>query len=246
VRRRAPHGLTRLQGAARLGRGLRETFPRLLIVDDHEIVRQGLVVALEAARCVEIVGVAGTGAEAITIARRSLPQLALVDVRLPDLDGRELCARLLALLPSLSIVVLTSDSGEDTARELLAAGAVAFVTKSAGLAAILSTVAGVVDGAITHERPRRILSPSSSAAMPTGASASRLVSVHQERLLELAAQGLSNRAIGARLCVSESTVRFHLQNLKAKFGASTLAELLAIASGVGAIAPGPEHLVGTA
>ena len=209
---------------------------RVLVVDDHEVVREGVSAALAADEQFEVVGAVATAAAALQVARRTRPDVALVDLRLPDLLGDRLCVELRQRLPSTAVVVLSSYMSEDTVRTAMEAGAAAYITKGAGLAELRKALVGVsVNG---EERIERPIVGQLHDLVSRRTDDERLTP-QQERVLELSAEGLTYREIGARLFISESTVRFHVQKLKAKFGARTKAELIAraIRSGAGASAP---------
>ena len=210
---------------------------RILIVDDHEVVREGLVAALSSDANREVVGVASTAAKAMRRAKQTLPDVALLDVRLPDMGGIELCRHMHQNFPSMAIVVLTSYLSEDTVRGAVEAGAAGYVTKSAGLGELRRVLANIEEtpgaahpGGASQivEQLHRIAQANAGGAGPTP---------QQQRVLELAAEGLTSEQIGARLFISESTVRFHLQKLKAKLGARSKTELIARAIRKGLIPP---------
>jgi DNA-binding NarL/FixJ family response regulator len=213
---------------------------RLLIVDDHEVVREGLRLSLSSDRAIDVVGTAGTGAEAMTQIRRTLPDVALTDLRLPDTDGSTLCARIRADYPSTRVVVLTTYLSEEIVRQVADAGASAFVTKASGLAELRAVLEQVARG----EDPLRGVNPEAVVDRLHGTvvvhDARPLLTPRQERVLELAADGLTYAEIGRRLFISESTVRFHIQALKARLGARTKTELIATAIRTALIAPGPD------
>jgi DNA-binding NarL/FixJ family response regulator len=213
---------------------------RILIVDDHEIVREGLRASLAADGRFEVVGEAGSGKEALRRVRQTLPDIALVDLRLPDMRGEELARELKRDFPSTSVIILSTYLSEDTVRGALEAGAVGYVTKAAGLPELIATIERVsqgdvaVDATVGPQIVRQLhalVSSRMSESTPTP---------QQERVLELAAQGFTNEEIGSRLFISESTVRFHIQKLKAKFVARTKTELIAKAIRTGFIAPAGE------
>jgi DNA-binding NarL/FixJ family response regulator len=213
---------------------------RILVVDDHEIVREGVNTVLEAEPRYEIVGAASTGREALEQARRTLPDVVLLDLRLPDIRGEELCRKLRKGFPSTAVIVLTTYLSEGTVRGALDAGATAYVTKSAGLSELRSALDSLRPGKETPqpasgsqivERLHELVSQRIAESLPTP---------RQERVLELAAQGLTNKEIGERLYISESTVRFHIQRLKERLGARTKTELIAKAIRAGVIAPASE------
>lgn len=219
---------------------------RLLIVDDHEVVREGLASALAADERFEIVGTAATGKAALERARQTLPDIALVDLRLPDMRGEDLTRQIRERFPSTAVIVLTTYLGEGTVRAALEAGAAAYVTKAAGLPELRAAIERVVeeptavDGTAAPQIVKQLHSLVAARmddAIPTP---------RQEAVLELAAQGMTNGEIGARLFISESTVRFHVQKLKEKFSARTKTELIAKAIRTGFIAPALEDGVSQA
>jgi DNA-binding NarL/FixJ family response regulator len=215
----------------------------VLIVDDHEIVRDGLQARLTATGRYGSITAAASGREALQLARRLLPEVIVVDLRLPDMNGTELCRRLRERHPGVKIVVLTTYLSEETVRSALAAGADAYVTKAAGVdelrRAIDRALAGAGDaGAVPAQIVQRL-----HALVDSRIDAAQ-ATPQQTRVLELAAEGLTNREIGERMYLSESTVRFHVQRLKARLGARTKTELIAKAIRGGLIAPAPEHMAG--
>lgn len=213
---------------------------RLLIVDDHEVVREGLASALATDERFEIVGTAASGKEALERARQTLPDIALVDLRLPDMRGEDLTREIRQRFPSTAVIVLSTYLGEGTVRASLDAGASAYVTKAAGLpelrAAIDRVIAddGATDGAAAPQIVKQLHS------LVAARMDDSIPTPRQEAVLELAAQGLTNGEIGDKLFISESTVRFHVQKLKEKFSAKTKTELIAKAIRTGFIAPALE------
>ena len=210
---------------------------RVLIVDDHDVVREGLCAALPEPQY-DVVGLAGTGADALALARESAPDVVLIDLRLPDMSGEDLCQTLRQEFPNLALVILTTYVSEETVRRTLQAGATAYVTKSAGINELLLVLEDIrVDRQDGLEEPQivKVLHE-----LVSGRKSAALLTPQQEAVLELAAQGFTNREIGDRLFISESTVRFHLQKLKGKFGARNKGDLIATAIRRGAIAPAEE------
>jgi DNA-binding NarL/FixJ family response regulator len=212
---------------------------RVLVVDDHEVVREGLSAALASDGQFEIVAAVPTAAAALAVASRSRPDVALIDLRLPDLMGDRLCAELRKRQPSIALVVLSSYVSEDTVRAAMEAGASAYITKGAGLSELRKALAAV---AITGEGSGKPQIVGQLHDLVSRRDNDNRLTPQQERVLELSAEGLTYREIGARLFISESTVRFHMQKLKAKFGARTKTELIARAIRSGAMAPAAEAL----
>jgi DNA-binding NarL/FixJ family response regulator len=214
---------------------------RVFIVDDHDIVRIGLCTAISKLHCV--VGLAGTVADALEQLPRTRPNVALVDFRLPDGTGVELCRQIRAAHPEIAVVLLSAYLSEDTVRSALAAGAAAYVTKASGLPELMGVLDALGQGAESAAvgGTQQIVSRMHAAA--SRAQGARLTP-HQENILELAARGLTNQEIGSRLYISESTVRFHMQNMKKALGARSKTDLIVRAMRIGAISPAPEGAIG--
>src|SRR3954463_3008533 len=120
---------------------------KVLIVDDHEVVREGLLGALAQDPRFEMVGAAANAPDALRLARQKLPEIAVVDMHLPNVAGDELCCKLRALLPSISVVILSSYLTEEAVRRATGAGAAAYVTKAAGLPELRRVLGRLWDGA---------------------------------------------------------------------------------------------------
>ncbi|WP_130290949.1 response regulator transcription factor [Pseudonocardia sediminis] len=198
---------------------------RLLVADDHEVVRAGLTAALSAEERFEIVGAVGTGDEAISVVTETRPDVAVVDMRLPDMPGHELCRRLRKASPGTAVVVLTSYLTESAIRDALRAGASAYVTKAAGLAELRTAIDDAHDGrtgapsSVSQivRRMEEVVGSRDRTDSPTP---------QQARVLELLARGLTYAAIAESLVISESTVRFHVQKLKVKLEATGRTDLV--------------------
>ena len=184
-----------------------------------------------------VVGTASTAAEAVEVARSTLPDIALVDIRLPDLSGDQLCPVLKDVVPGISLIILTTYLSEEMVRRSLAAGAAEYVTKAAGLPELLAAL----DRVKSKPQAGKPQHASGIVQQLYDVTAKRLQAVpltpQQESVLELAAQGLTNDEIGRRLFITESTVRFHLGKLREAFAARSKTELVAKAIRAGAISP---------
>lgn len=215
---------------------------RVLVVDDHEVVRYGIVASISSLQFARVVAVAASGTEAVSIANQARPDVAIVDMRLPDMSGEQVCRQLLAINPRLSVVMLTSYLSHEAVRLAQSAGAAAYVTKGAGIARLKETLA-----ALNTNPGMRLTDESVSAIVHrldeaiTGTSMVQPVTPHQQRVLQLAAAGLTNGQIGERLHISESTVRFHIQKLKRVLGAPTRTALIVKAMQGGTILPNEDH-----
>lgn len=216
---------------------------RILVVDDHEVVREGLVATLREGEGDHTVTTAPTAADALRQLALDEPDVAVVDLRLPDMSGADLCRRITTEYPSIACVMLTSYLSETTVREAQASGACAYVTKAAGLPELRRVLREIETGGLgtTPENGPQIVQRLHEIV--TERSSTALLTPQQERVLELAASGLTNHEIGTRLFISESTVRFHVQKLKARFDARSRTNLIARAIRSGAIAPAPDDAV---
>jgi DNA-binding NarL/FixJ family response regulator len=208
---------------------------RILLVDDHEVVTAGLTAALEGEEGMRVVSSAASGAQALVVAREVRPTVAIVDYRLPDISGAELCRQLKKLEDPPVVIVLSTYLSEEIVREAFAAGAQAFVTKASGLAELKRELRAIAAGTPGPPDPPRVVARlhrlMHSELGDTGATP------QQAAVIRLAAKGLTNREIGARLYVSEATVRFHLQSLKRRLGARNRVGLVVRAIEDGIIEP---------
>lgn len=197
---------------------------RLLVVDDHEVVRAGLTAALAQDPRLEVAGSAGSGREALALLAELRPDVAVVDMRLSDMSGDDLCRRLRERLPGLAVVVLSTYLTEPAVRAAVEAGASGYVTKAAGLAELraaieeATTVTGrPVSVSQIMRRLEDVVGDRDGVGVPTP---------QQARVLALAAEGLTYCEMARRLSISESTVRFHIQKMKVKLGARSRTELV--------------------
>ena len=187
----------------------------VFLVDDHEVVRRGVAEVLEDDPGIVVVGEAGTVGEALTRVPAVRPDVVLIDMRLPDGDGAELCAALLARLPRLRCLVLTSYADLQAMEAAAQAGAAGFLLKQVRVAALVSAVRTVAGGGTLFPTE----GPVPTARRDAGA-AGRLASLtEQERsVLRLIGEGLTNRQIGERMGLAEKTVKNYTSHLLAKLG----------------------------
>jgi len=207
----------------------------VIVVDDHAVVRRGIISFLEVLPDITAVGEAANGTEALALRERlaaagALPDIAVVDIKMPELDGAQTIARISARFPSVRPVILTGYTEIEYAHAALAAGAAGYVLTDASPAEVEQAIRCAAHGEM-------YLDPSVA-----GGLASRMVAstglgalTGQERnVLALVAQGLSNREIGTRLRISERTVRSHMTGVLAKLGLAsrTQAALFAVREGL--------------
>ncbi len=200
---------------------------RLLIVDDHEVVRRGLVDFLDRRPQFQVVGEAGTSAEALVQARRLLPDIVLLDINLPDASGIEACRMLRDELPAVLVVFLTSSPDEHDVFSAVISGARGYVLKQSRSAALVHTLEAVgrgesvFDAGVTGmvlERVRRIASGSEADPAIT-------LTVREREILPLIAAGMTNREIAAAVFLSDKTVKNYVSAILAKLGLSHRAQV---------------------
>ena len=206
-----------------------ESTVRLLIVDDHEVVRQGLVALLDRRPGFEVVAQAGTAAEAIEQARRFSPDLVVMDVRLPDGSGVEACREIRAELPEARVVMLTSYPDEDAVLSAIIAGASGYLLKQVrarDLVAALEAVArgeSLLDPAVTGkvlERIRRLAAGEHTDELAALTSQER-------KIVLLVAEGKTNREIAADVFLSDKTVKNYVSSILSKLNLERRAQAAA-------------------
>ena len=203
---------------------------RLLVVDDHEVVRQGLVALRDRRETFQVVAEAGTVAEAIDQARRHRPDIVIMDVRLPDGSGIEACREIRAELPETRVVMLTSYPDEEAVLSAIVAGASGYLLKqirARDLVTALETVGrggSLLDPAVTEkvlERIRRIA---------TGTSESDELSqltTQERKILLLVAEGKTNKEIAGEIFLSDKTVKNYVSSILQKLNLERRAQAAA-------------------
>jgi DNA-binding NarL/FixJ family response regulator len=192
---------------------------RVFLLDDHDVVRRGLADRLASTGEMEIVGEAGTVAEALTRAPAVRPDVAVLDVRLPDGDGVSACRELRSMLPGLSCLMLTSFDDDEALFDAILAGASGYVLKQIRGSDLVGAVRTVASGQslLDPRAAARALARMRSAGTHKADPLARLTD--QERaVLELVGEGLTNRQIGERMCLAEKTVKNYVSHLLAKLG----------------------------
>jgi DNA-binding NarL/FixJ family response regulator len=193
---------------------------RVLIVDDDHLVRAGLAELLADEPDIEVIGQASTGREAVERARRLDPDVVLMDVRMPDLDGIVATRELAHIAPRARVLILTTFEQDDYVFGALRAGASGFLLKRTRpeelIAAIHTVAAG--DSLLSPSVTRRVIDRMAQQPAPDLTDQARLdeLTPREREVLELVARGLSNREIAAGLVVEESTVRSHIRRILAK------------------------------
>ena len=195
---------------------------RLLIVDDHPVVRDGLRGIFESDPQFEVTGEAGNGAEAVTQARSLRPDVVLMDLRMPDVDGVTAIKRLAELGLDTRVLVLTTYDTDTDVVPAIEAGATGYLLKDAPRSELLRAVRAAARG-------EAVLSPSVATRLlgQVRQPAREPLSVRELDILGLIAHGCSNREAAARLFISEATVKTHLLHIYAKLGVNDRAAAVA-------------------
>lgn len=185
---------------------------RVLIADDHPIMRDGVAAAIDSDAGMVVAAQAADGAEAIVRYRECRPDVALVDLQMPGVDGLQAIATIAAESPSARIIVLTSYPGDARVKRALSLGASAYLLKTATREEILAAIRSVMGG-------RRVVASEVASDIASHAW-SEMLSERELSVLRLVAMGNTNKRIADMLCVSEDTVKARLKNIMTKLGAT--------------------------
>lgn len=187
----------------------------IFLVDDHEIVRRGVADLINAEMDLEVVGEASTAKQALARIGATLPQVAVLDVRLPDGNGIDLCRELRSAYPEVAVLILTAYDDDEASYTAVLAGAAGYVLKDIRGQGLLTSIRRVAAG-------ERLIAPAVSQRVVEVASEQRDpavdLSLRERQVLELIAAGLTNRQIGERLELAEKTVKNYVSGLLAKLG----------------------------
>ena len=199
---------------------------RILVVDDHPIVREGLVAVLEDLESFQVVGAAGSGAEAVAMAERLIPDVALLDLEMPDVQGTETIVRLTQRVPAARILVFTAYAVEELVLDAIRAGAKGYLLKGATAEEIESAIRAVHGGA-SYLTPRVAAMVMAQVAAPKPTRPT--LTPRETEILRLVAEGHSSKQIAHTLSLAEPTIKFHLRSLFNKLGADNRAQAVALA-----------------
>lgn len=205
---------------------------RVLLVDDHAIVREGLRALLDETASLQIVGEAADGTEALELAHRLRPDVVLMDLKMPGLPAADAIRTIRAQYPATHVLVLTSYAEDRQVEEVLRAGALGYVLKNIVAADLIGAIATVARGeAWLHADAQRSLV--NRMRRPAELSPLALLTDRERSVLSLLAKGMSNRAIGQTLHLTEGTVKGYVSNVLAKLKLEdrTQAALLAVRLG---------------
>ena len=193
--------------------------PKLLLADDHTLFRKGLVSLLEQERCFEIVGEADNGQQAIAQTKVFRPDLVLMDIHMPVVDGLEATRQITKTLPQSRVVILTVSEEDKDVFEAIKCGAYGYLSKKIEPEKLCELLLGVSRGeaTLTGSTATKILQEFAAEQSTTCEAADlRALTEREQEVLKLLATGLTNKEIGARLSLAENTVKNHLKNILAK------------------------------
>ncbi|MBN1867592.1 response regulator transcription factor [Candidatus Sumerlaeota bacterium] len=213
---------------------------RILIIDDHPLFREGLKAIVKRDPSYVVVGEAGDGAEGLRAARNARPDVAVVDIALPDMSGVDLVRRIKSDVPSTRILVLSMHSRIDYIAGAFQAGAAGYMVKESTSEGFLRAIEIIMkdryflDGSVSHEVVRRLMEAPESTPRIVDDRYDSLTPREQE-ILRLLAEGLTAKEIGARLHISPKTAENHRSRIMGKLGVHSMIELLRYAARIGLV-----------
>jgi len=220
---------------------------RIVVADDQRAVREALATVLDAEPGLEVVGLAADGDEAVELAHRYSPEVVLMDLRMPNMDGVTATRRLATEMPDVNVVVLTTFADDASILAALEAGASGFLTKDAGRVQIALAVRSAAAGqavldSIAQTSLLRAASLPAAATLPASSEPASLpddLTAREAEVLRAIAAGHSNTEIAAALFISELTVKSHINHLFAKIRARNRADAVRYAYDQGLVSPPP-------
>jgi DNA-binding NarL/FixJ family response regulator len=213
---------------------------RVLLADDQELVRAGFRMILETQADIEVVGDAGDGVEAVAATRRLQPDVVLMDIRMPNLDGLQATRRLTAAGSASRVVILTTFDLDEYVYQALTAGASGFLLKNAPPEQLISAVRVVAagDALLAPSITRRVIQQFARLPAPGGTDALAGLTERERQVLRLIARGLSNAEIAAELFVSDATVKSHVAHVLSKLRLRDRVQAVVLAYESGLVRPG--------
>jgi DNA-binding NarL/FixJ family response regulator len=213
---------------------------KVLLADDQELVRAGFRMILETQADLEVVGDAGDGVEAVTATRRLRPDVVLMDIRMPNLDGLEATHQIVVGGSGARVVILTTFDLDEYVYQALTAGASGFLLKNAPPEQLITAVrvAAAGDALLAPSITRRVIEQFARLPPPGATKAVTGLTDREQEVLKLIARGLSNAEIAAELFVSDATVKSHVAHLLAKLQLRDRVQAVVFAYESGLVRPG--------
>jgi DNA-binding NarL/FixJ family response regulator len=193
-----------------------------LIVDDHEVVREGLRLSLSRAPHIRVIGEAADGETAVKLAERRRPNVVIMDVRMPGMDGLEATKLLTERVPDSAVLIFTAYSERSLLSRGLESGAKGYILKEAPHATLLRAIEKVAGG-------EGYVDPALMPEFLTGSQKDDMLTVREREILQLLADGMSNADVATKLFISQETVKSHVRHILAKLEADTRTHAVAIA-----------------
>ena len=212
---------------------------RVMLADDHELVRMALRAVLEEAG-IDVVGEASGGVEAVEMAESLRPDVLVLDMRMPDMNGVEVCRHLSGSAPDVRIVVLSSFADDDDVFGALSAGAASYMMKDVAPDALVAAIRGVASGQTVLDSgvAQRVLDGGVHAVIAPDTGS---LSPREREVLELMALGLTNKQIAARLWISDPTVKTHVSHILSKLGQGDRTQAIVHAMSRGLVSAPPRE-----
>jgi DNA-binding NarL/FixJ family response regulator len=213
---------------------------RVLLADDQELVRAGFRMILETQADIEVVGEAGDGVEAVAATRRVRPDVVLMDIRMPNLDGLQATKLIMATGSRSRVLILTTFDLDEYVYQALAAGASGFLLKNAPPEQLIDAVRVVAagDALLSPSITRRVIEQFTRLPPPGSTDVLAGLTDREREVLKLVARGMSNAEIAAQLFVSDATVKSHVAHLLAKLQLRDRVQAVVLAYESGLIRPG--------
>ena len=193
-----------------------------LIADDHEVVREGLRLALSRSPQIRVVGEASDGASAVAVAERRRPNVVIMDLRMPDMDGLEATEQVLQRAPETGVLIFTAYGERSLLQRGLESGARGYILKEAPHETLLRAIEKVANG-------EGYVDPALMPAFLTGKGRDEMLTAREREILQLLADGMSNADVAKKLFISQETVKSHVRHILAKLEADTRTHAVAIA-----------------
>jgi DNA-binding NarL/FixJ family response regulator len=193
-----------------------------LIADDHEVVREGLRLALSRSPRIRVIGEASDGKSAVTLTERRKPDVVIMDLRMPDMDGLEATEQILAKSPEVAILIFTAYGERSLMQRGLESGARGYILKETPHETLIRAVEKVAGG-------DTFVDPALMAEFIAGKGQMEILTPREREILQLLADGMSNVDVAAKLFISQETVKSHVRHILAKLEADTRTQAVAIA-----------------